>query len=130
MTTPDDSLNAMLRAAHRMTLGVLVVCAAAAALGGTAEVDVEPPMPFTLAAVGAALLSIIFRRLSTSARIAAGRRAMLAMASLACAGLVGVTGALLALSLGDRQNALLFTVGAVILSLRPPVKVPSVPGAD
>lgn len=120
---PDDSLHAMLRFSHRLTLGVLVLCAIASALQGGGEATVRPPAAFSVAAIGAALIAIICRRLSTSPKIPSGTRAGLAMTGLACAGLIGATGVLLAWTLGDRQNALLFNAGAVILSLRPPAAV-------
>lgn len=120
---PDDSLNAMLRTSHRLTLGVLVLCALLTALQSEGDASVRPPMVFSLAAVGAALIAIICRRLSTSVKIQPSTRAGLAMTGLACAGLIGATGVLLVWTLGDRQSALLFNAGAVILSLRPPVSV-------
>jgi len=115
-------LNQALTGTHRSVLVLLAACALFIVLQPAGEEQSPPPL-YTAIALGLAVASIVCRRLSTSPVMSPKPKVALAVAGLVLAALVGVTAVMLTQLDGDKQNALLFVLGAAILSLRPPIRI-------
>ena len=123
---PDPApLDRALRRAHRTTLLGLVACLLVTFFQPAATDAAPPPTLYTLIAVGLALVSILFRQLGTSPRLTPRTRVLFTLGAFGVATALGVFGAGLALSSGARHTGLLFTLAAILFSLRPPP--PAVP---
>jgi hypothetical protein len=127
-TLDPTPLNQALTGTHRSVLVLLAACAVFIVLQPAGEEQTPPPL-YTSVALGLAVASIICRRVSTSPVMSPKPKVVLAVMGLVFAALVGVTSVMLALGDGDKQNALLFVLGAAILSLRPPIRIASPAGA-
>jgi peptidoglycan/LPS O-acetylase OafA/YrhL len=114
--------NSTLQRVYRIVLASLALFAAviwaAGAPGGSAAMDRR----FTLAAFGLAAASILLRRAVPTTRPRSDHLGWLLVSMLLAAG-VGLVGVALAVGGGPRGVALLYVLGAVILSLRPPPTV-------
>jgi hypothetical protein len=115
-------LNQALTRSHRSVLVMLAACALFIALQPGGEEQPPPPL-YTALALGLAAVSIVCRRLSTSPVMSPKPKVTLAIVGLIIAALIGVTAVALYQLAGDKQNALLFVLGAAILSLRPPIRI-------
>jgi len=119
-----NELANALRTTHRCVLALLAACALFLAVtsGSTDEPTGSdlPPRPFTLAAVGLALGVIATRRVATSPAIGLRTRVALSIASLALAALLGLVASALGVLHGATQPALMFTLAAALIVLRPP----------
>jgi peptidoglycan/LPS O-acetylase OafA/YrhL len=111
--------NPALRHAHRGVLAILVLCAAAIAATASAEASGPADPRYGLAAIAMAVGSILARRV-TRDRAPSPWHARFSLASLLLAGGIGLVGLLLATRGGSRDTALLYVLGAAILSLRLP----------
>ena len=137
MTDPESAAQEVLRSlrrVHRGTLALLAVCAvvifASASpngdmgLGGT---DVR----FTASALGLGIASIVMRGQAASPKRSFRARLAFAISSILLAGAIGIVGVALAMLRDEREAALLYAVGGVILALRgPPAPAPSGPPKD
>jgi peptidoglycan/LPS O-acetylase OafA/YrhL len=103
-------------------LAILVLCAAAIAATGSTEAAGPADLRYGFAAIALAVGSILTRRV-TRARPPSPWHARLSLASLLLAAGIGVVGLLLAASGGSRRMALLYVLGAAILSVRAPPPV-------
>ncbi|MBW2275341.1 MAG: hypothetical protein JRG96_18905 [Deltaproteobacteria bacterium] len=121
-------LNQAMTRTHRSVLVLLAACGLFIVLQPGAAAQSPPPL-FTGVAVGLAVGSILCRRLSVSPAMSPKPKVGLAVAGLVFAALVGVTAVALTQVEGDKQNALLFVLGAAILSLRPPIRIVPTAGA-
>jgi hypothetical protein len=104
--------NPALRQAHRGVLAMLVLCAAAIAATASAEASGPADPRYGLVAIVMAVGSVLAPSSPWHAR--------LSLASLLLAGGIGLVGLLLAARGGSRDTALLYVLGAAILSLRAP----------
>jgi hypothetical protein len=116
-----------LRRAHRGVLAILVLCAAGIAATGSAQASSGADLRYGLAALALAAGSILTKRVTRTGATSSWQ-ARLSLASLLLAASIGVLGLLLALSGGSRETALLYVLGAAILSLRPPPSAFGDPG--
>ena len=137
MTDPESAAREVLRSlrrVHRGTLALLAVCAlvifASASpsgdqgLGGT---DVR----FTASALGLGIASIVLRGQAASLKRGFRARLAFAISSMLLAGGIGIVGVTLSVLRDEREAALLYAVGGVILVLRgPPAAAPSGPSKD
>jgi hypothetical protein len=125
--------NRALRTVHRGVLGALAVCAVAIALSakpGTSSISEGEQRSYTTVAVALAAVSILTRRRPT-ARVANPRVYLISsLASLLCAGGLGITGVTFALAGGARSTALVYALAGAIFALRPPRPIPGRPPAD
>lgn len=102
--------------------GVLALLAAAGLAIAFGDFQTEPPPPDPLAttfAVSLALGAIVLRRFASSPMINPGTAGLLAGASLACAGGLGLLGLGVALAKDSSETGLLFTLAGLIFALRP-----------
>ena len=118
--TGTDALNRGLRRVQWSVLATLGVCALVA-LTQAGETDALTDRRFTAAALVLAAGSILTRRRTEKLRV----HLALALTSLLLAGGVGLLGVGVALAGGDRQTALLYTLGGALLAARPPTPVAS-----
>ncbi len=137
MTDPESAAQELLRSLRRVhhgTLALLAVCAlvifASASpsddmgLGGT---DIR----FTASALGLGIVSIVMRGLAASAKRGIRVRLAFAISSFLLAGAIGIVGVALSVLRDEREAALLYAVGGVILALRgPPAPAPAGPPKD
>jgi hypothetical protein len=115
-------LDASLRRVHRSVLALLGVCALVVAAGAateTGESAPPPPAPYLFAAVLMALASVAARGPARGPAPGRGRLAAAIAALLFAAG-IGLVGVALAFLEGLWRAALLYTVGGLLLALRPP----------
>ncbi len=112
---PDGSRSALVRArlAAIASLGICAVAIATAPVPDVAGAD--PSQGYAIAAIGLAAAAILARTTGG----AGTRTATAGIASLLCSAGIGVVGVALAFQEGQRQTALLYTLGGVILCLRP-----------
>jgi hypothetical protein len=108
-------------------LAILVLCAAGIAATGSTEASGGADLRYGLAAMALAAGSILTRRV-TRTSAPSPWHARLSLASLLLAAGIGVLGLLLAARGGSRETALLYVLGAAILSLRAPPPVVGDPG--
>jgi hypothetical protein len=131
--TSETSPNRALRSVHRGVLGALAVCAVVTALSakpGTSSISEGEQRSYTTVAVALAAASILTRR-RPSARVVNPRLHLISsLASLLCAGGLGVAGVALALAGGARSTALVYALAGAIFALRPPKPIPGRPPAD
>ena len=120
MNESTNSHEASLRRIHRIVLAALALGAVVVFTIEDAGGDAAPPQIFTLVALGFAVGSIIARRLSTSPMMQTGTRFFWATAALVLALGIAVTAVTLVALEAERQNGLLFLLGAGLLCLRPP----------
>jgi hypothetical protein len=113
-----------LRNTHRSVLAVLAVCAVVIATRESA-VEPTPDRFYTVLAIGAALATIVLRRLSTSPVAGFRARVGFALAGLVCAASLGLVGVVVAVELDAKQTGLVYTLAAAIFSLRAPDISPS-----
>ncbi len=120
MSSAPNSPDPVLRSAHRAALGLLALFAIGIAMYAQEGGEAPAPFAYTATAMGLAIASIMGRRLAAGVSLAPARRRTLEIVGLAAA--VGIGGVALAqlFAGGERQDALLFVLGALILSLRPP----------
>lgn len=125
---PDASaLNDSLRRVHRSVLATLAACALVAAFGGAPPSDdaSRPPSPvFSYAALGLAAFAVLARRIGPAGPARPRSYVFRTLASLVAAAGLGVVGAALAVSEGERQTGLLYVLAGAILSIRPPAPIP------
>jgi len=136
MTEPSASelaQNRALRSVHRGVLVALAVCAGVIAL--SAEPETLPTSEgtersFTYVAVALAVASILTRRRPTASIANPRAYVILSLASLLCAGGLGIVGVAFALAGGARGTAIVYALAGAIFSLRPPKPIASRPAAD
>ncbi|MFQ5418365.1 MAG: hypothetical protein ACE5FL_15170 [Myxococcota bacterium] len=126
MTAPPSSetpVDVALRAVHRGVLALLLVCAGGIVLGAApaanGAVGDTPRSLVTLAAGLGAAAILTRRRPGGKVRNARAHRA-LGLASLLCAGGVGLVGVAVAQGGGARTTALAYVLAGAIFALRPP----------
>jgi hypothetical protein len=122
MTAESENLDALATLAHRGILAALAACAVAVMFLPDAGSDAAPPPVFITVAMVGAVAAVILRRLSTSPIMSSSARGVTAIMGYALALVVGGAALTLSLEEAQRQNALLFAVGAIILCLRPPAR--------
>jgi peptidoglycan/LPS O-acetylase OafA/YrhL len=132
VTEAADAAAQLNRALTRVHRGVLATLALCALLVFTATTDGGPEVTdtarggFFQAAIALAVASILARTASVSPR-PPRIRIRLALVSLVLAGAIGVVSVVCAVVEGQRDGPLLYTLGAAILALRPPVRVVTTP---
>jgi hypothetical protein len=127
------ALNRALRSVHRGVLAALAVCAGVIALSaepGTTPISEGTERSFTYVAVALAVASILTRRRPTAAIANPRAHVILSLASLLCAGGLGIAGVAFALAGGARSAALVYALAGAVFSLRPPNPIASRPPAD
>jgi hypothetical protein len=134
-TVPDSQLahNRALRSVHRSVLATLAVCAVAIALAEPPETPAGAasiPRGTTYVAVALAVASIATRRRQATPGTDARTYVGLSLASLLCAGGVGIVGVAVALAGGPRTQALAFVLAGAVFALRPPAPLALRPPAD
>ena len=123
--TPDsprsEDLLQGLRRVHRGALAILAVCAVVIVTqadpaddDGLGEVDRR----FTIAALSLGLGSIVARRQAVAPTTAPRMRVPLTIGALLLTSAIGCLGVLLAIQQDQREAALLFVMGGLILALR------------
>ncbi len=132
MTEPANAaaeLNRALKRVHRGILATLALCALlvfTATTGGGEEAADASRDGFFQAAIALAVASILARAASVSPR-PPRTRIRLALLSLVLTGGIGVVAVACAAIEGQRDAPLLYTLGAAILALRPPVRLVATP---
>lgn len=129
MTRSPQSHGASLRRLHRVALGMLALGAVYLFMNDEAGSENAPPQIYTLVALGFAVGSIVARRFSTSPVLQPGMRFFWATLALVLALGIAATAILLVALESERQNALLFLLGAALLCLRPPAAIGPRPAA-
>ncbi|MDH3214645.1 MAG: hypothetical protein OEM05_19370 [Myxococcales bacterium] len=114
--------HSTLQRVHRIVLASLALFAPVIWGAGAPEGSAEVDRRFTLAAFGLAAASILLRRAVPATQLRPERFGWLLVSMLLAAG-VGLVGVALAVGGGPRGIALLYVLGAAILSLRPPPTV-------
>ena len=117
---PEDLMQG-LRRVHRGVLLTLAVCAAVIVSVADPVDDVGPTeidRRFTLAALALGVGSIVARRQAGAPSTPLRQRVPLAIGALLLTAAIGGAGVALALIHDEREAALLFVMGAVILALR------------
>jgi hypothetical protein len=116
-----------LRRVHGGVLAALAACAVVIGLGVDPAHDVglgSADPRFTTLALGLGLASVLARRQAAAPRLGAAWRLRLGVAALLLAGATGAVGVVLALAREERDAALLYVLGGVILALRPAPSAP------
>ena len=127
------ALNRALRSVHRGVLGALAVCACAIALSAepeTSPISEGTERSYTTIAIALAAASILTRRRPAAPISNPRTHVILSLASLACAGGLGIAGVAFALAGGARSTALVYALAGALFALRPPKPIASRPQAD
>ena len=115
-----EGLDRSLRTSHRTLLAMIALCAVLSALQSGDGDDLPPDPIITTVAVALGLGTVVARRTSTSAVISSPTRVFLLLCAYACALILAVVGAFVAMTRGQSQIGLMFVLAAGIFSLRPP----------
>ena len=132
MTESSNTAAELNRALTRVHRGILATLALCAVIVFTTTPDDGPEIAdatrdgYFQAAIALAVASILARAASVSPR-PPRTRIRLALASLFLAAGIGVVAVACAVAEGQRDPPLLYTLGAAILALRPPVRVVMTP---
>ena len=124
LQAPDPTpVNTALRRLHRGVLITLAVCALVIAASGQTERHGEPPAPdnpYGVVALALAAGAILSRRsVATPSRPTRGF-VYASVASLVCAGGLGLLGVAAGSDGGHTSTGLLYALAGALLSLRPP----------
>jgi len=125
--------NRALRSVHRGVLAALAVCAGVIALSAapeTSPISEGTERSYTIVAVALAAASILTRRRPTASIANPRAHVIASLASLVCAGGLGIAGVALAFAGGARSTALVYALAGAIFALRPPKPIASPPQAD
>ena len=114
-------------------LAALAVCAGVIALSAepeTSPISEGTERSYTYVAIALAVASILTRRRPTAPIANPRTHVILSLASLLCAGGLGIAGVAFALAGGPRTTALVYALAGAIFALRPPKPIASRPPAD
>ena len=116
----SQELDRSLRTSHWTVLAVIALCAVLSAVQPGHGDDNAPGTAVTGAALALGLGSILARGASGSRVIASRTRVTLLLCAYACATGLAVLGTFVAMTLGQSQVGLMFSLAAGIFSLRRP----------